>query len=96
MHGVTDAENLLFRLVVFGPATIVVACSEPRAQAHLRALDHMPRDEWTRQAPAACADWGLSRMRADPRGPAVIYPDGRGGEHWRFLRGSPSYRWELP
>jgi hypothetical protein len=83
----------------------VVACSRPRAQEHLdafprgiddRARDEAARDAWERGAPAACADFGLSRMRADERGPSVSFPDGRGGEYTLFLRESSVYHWELP
>lgn len=85
----------------------VVACSEPRAREHLdalvgsaegRARDAAAWDAWERGAPAGCADWGLSRMRADRRGPSVSFFDGRGGEY-RLFRGSSGwveYGWELP
>jgi hypothetical protein len=87
----------------------VVACSEPRALEHVDAYprhtgdherDRAARDAWVRGAPAGCADFGLSRMRAEVGGPCVSFPDGRGGEHTIWLLGrneySKAYRWELP
>lgn len=85
----------------------VVACSEPRAREHVdayprrtedRARDRAALDAWLRGAPAGCADFGLSRMRTDVRGPSVSFPDGRGGEYtmWALEPREYSYRWELP
>jgi hypothetical protein len=84
-----------------------VACSEARAREHLRAYpDRKAFDDresfkeavaaWARGAPAACTDWGLSRMRADPESDALIFADGRGGVYW-VRHGYPlSYGWEVP
>lgn len=85
-----------------------IACSEARAREHLRGFPDWSaygKDreryqaavaEWARRAPAACTDWGLSRMHADPHFRSLRFPDGRGGQYSVHEESPMGYGWEVP
>jgi hypothetical protein len=85
-----------------------IACSEARAREHLRGFPDWRAHgedreryqaavaEWARRTPAACTDWGLSRMHADPWFRSLRFPDGRGGQYAVQGEYPMGYSWEVP